>query len=358
MVAPRSTDEQRGRREYLLNVTVAVMGGLATLATSISGVALLAFPYLVLPPLILAAVTAAFCLLAYWLGRRGYVVLAGYIPSLVIWGTVTVLLAAGGWGTLVPVGYVLCTTLATLLSGLPGGIAVGTLSLVSFVVATSVAGNLPGNLPNLLPLGGGPLTADLIILGTTLVAACILVYALDRQLARTSAHRLAEVQAYADELETIGRDREKLIQELQQTAEGHKQNAARLLQIIRTISVPVLPIAEGVIVMPLVGRLDPQRAELLIDDMLAGIATHQADYVLLDLTGMPEIDLDAAQSLVRTIQGAQMLGSECQLVGVQPAVAQALAEQDVNLSKIVTYRTLREGIAALLAQRTAHTLSA
>jgi anti-anti-sigma regulatory factor len=350
VVAPRSINEQRAHKEYLLNVTAVVMGGLATLSATINGIALFWIADVALPATILSVVIAAFCVLAYWLGRRGYVALAGYVPPLVIWGTVTCLLAVGGWRTLLPAGYVLCIILATLLSGLPGGIAIGILSLASYGIVQWQFSQ--GTLPNLLSLPASSPGIDLFILGTTLIAACIMFHALDRQLAISSDRTLAEMGIYADEMEAIGREREDLIRELREKAERQGE----LLATVRAISAPVLPVAEGVIVMPMVGKLDPQRAQLLLNDVLEGITTHEADYVLLDLTGMPEIDSPSAQSLVQVIKGARMLGSECRLVGVQSEVAQALTHRAIDLSEVATYRTLREGISALLVQRMTDTL--
>jgi anti-anti-sigma regulatory factor len=183
-----------------------------------------------------------------------------------------------------------------------------------------------------------------LILGITMGGACALLYVLDRQLVNTSAKRVQEMRLYADELEEVARERERLVFRLQETAREQEQ----LLATIRKISAPVLPLFEGLIVMPLVGQLDSERTALLLDDMLHGIRAYDADYVLLDVTGVPSMSSESAQNLLQAVNGARMLGSECKLVGVQPAVAQELVQLGTDLAEIPSYSTLREGLADLL----------
>jgi anti-anti-sigma regulatory factor len=109
---------------------------------------------------------------------------------------------------------------------------------------------------------------------------------------------------------------------------------------------------ERLIVMPLTGQLDPQRADRLLDDLLDGITTHEADHVLLDVTGLLDIDQDSVSGLLRAIQGAQLLGGKCALIGVQAGMAQSLVSLGVDLSDITTYGTLREGVAAIASTGT------
>jgi anti-anti-sigma regulatory factor len=344
LIRPRSANEQRARKEFLLNVTVFSIGGAAALvALSSSSVALVfesAFSPLLLA---ISAVLAFACYIAYRLGRQGHLTLGGYIPSAAIWAIVTGVLAAGGWHTAVAVGYVLGVVLATLLTGLVGGIILSVASVVTY-----------GTIGWRFSLG--MLSTDMffppdklwgintVILGLTMGAACALLYVLDRQLVDTSAKRVKEMRLYGDELEEIARERERLIFRLRETTQEQEQ----LLTTIRKISAPVLPLFEGLIVMPLVGQLDAERAALLLDDMLRGIRTYNADYVLLDVTGVPSLSPESAQSLLQAVNGARMLGSVCKLVGVQPAVAQGLVHLNADLAEVPSYSTLREGLSDLL----------
>ena len=344
MVRPRSLTELGARREFLLNVTVLVLGGLAAINVLLSGVAVLVFGLPVFRvPLLAGAVMVGTCYIAYRLGRRGNVALGGYIPPLVIWGAATGLLMTGGWHTTIAAGYVLSVALATLLNGLTGGVVASAAGLIAY----SVAGWRFFHTGISTPLFSDPqslLGVNIIFLGTLLIATCALLYAFDRQVANSAARRLQETQSYADELEQVAQEREQLIAELQRTTREQE----RLLDTVRKISAPVLPLFGGLVVMPLVGQFDPDRAKLLLDDLLRGIQVYNADYVLLDVTGVPSMDSASAQSLLEAVQGARMLGSECKLVGVQPAVAQELVSLDIDLSEVASYSTLREGLADLL----------
>ncbi len=345
LVTTRSTDETLARREQLLNMTVAVMVGLSLLNLLINGVAAL-----VGQPtgtsLLLTVLTIAICLLAYGLGRSGRIIAGGYVIALMIWLTATGLLALGGWYTTVPVGFILSVSLATILSGWQAGTVVGLLSVASF---TMVGWQLnEAGLLNELPPFQENLAASLTILITTVIAACALFYTLDRQIVAITNRRVNEMRLYADELERIAREREQLVYQLQSVT----RRQDNLLAAIREVSAPVLPLFEGLIVMPLVGQLDAQRAALLLDDVLEGINRHQADTVLLDMTGMSNIDTESAQRLIETIRGAQMLGSECKLVGVQPAVAQELIALNLDLARLNCYSTLQEGLADLIQHTT------
>ncbi|MBN1581207.1 MAG: STAS domain-containing protein [Anaerolineae bacterium] len=342
---PRSANEQKARKEFLLNVTVFVVGALAAGIALLSGMATLVFESVLSPAILVVSATAAFaCYIAYRLGRQGYLVLAGYIPSAVFWAIATGVLAVGGWHTSIAVSYVLAVGLATLLNGLVGGIVT---SVASLAIYGTIGWQFSlGMVPiEMFPSPEKLWLVNTMILGITMGGACALLHVLDRQLATTSAKRVQEMRLYADELEEVAREREQLVFRLQKTTQEQEQ----LLVTMRKISAPVLPLFKGLIVMPLVGQLDSERTALLLDDMLRGIRAYDADYVLLDVTGVPSMSSASAQNLLQAVNGARMLGSECKLVGVQPAVAQELVQLDIDLAEIPSYSTLREGLSDLLS---------
>lgn len=117
-------------------------------------------------------------------------------------------------------------------------------------------------------------------------------------------------------------------------------------ELIRGLSVPVLPIGAGTLVMPLVGALDAERLEALLQRALAAIAAGPTRMVVLDITGVPMIDERVAQGLMRVPQAARLLGAEVMLVGVTPEVAQTVIGLGLNLGGLRTASTLAEAIAA------------
>lgn len=125
----------------------------------------------------------------------------------------------------------------------------------------------------------------------------------------------------------------------------------RLLETVRELSTPAIPIYDGILVLPLVGNIDTGRASQVMEAVLGGIAREQASVVIVDVTGVPIIDTGVANHLVQVTQAAQLLGARCLLVGIKPEVAQTLVQLGVNLSSIVTRSNLQAGVAFALENR-------
>ncbi len=113
---------------------------------------------------------------------------------------------------------------------------------------------------------------------------------------------------------------------------------------IRELSTPLLPLADHVIAMPLVGTIDCSRAQQVMETLLEGIADYQAETAIVDITGITTIDTQIAQALIRTAQAVRLLGAHIILTGIQPPIAQALVHLGADLSGILTYSTLQAGI--------------
>lgn len=113
------------------------------------------------------------------------------------------------------------------------------------------------------------------------------------------------------------------------------------------LSTPLIPINEHVVVMPLIGALDQQRAHQVIQVVLHGIEQSQARVAILDITGVPVIDPLVAQALLQAAQGVQLLGAQLMLTGIRPEVAQTIVGLGIDLSRIATHSSLQSGIAAV-----------
>jgi PAS domain S-box-containing protein len=129
-------------------------------------------------------------------------------------------------------------------------------------------------------------------------------------------------------------------------------------EIIRTqaaalaeLSTPLIPITDTVMVMPLIGTVDSRRAQQVIDSLLEGVASSRAQTAILDITGVPVVDTQVANALVRAAQSVKLLGAQVVLSGIRPEVAQTLVGLGVDLSGIVTSSTLQSGIAHAIAKR-------
>jgi rsbT co-antagonist protein RsbR len=123
--------------------------------------------------------------------------------------------------------------------------------------------------------------------------------------------------------------------------------------LIRTMSTPLIPITDEIVVMPLVGTLDQERADQVIDSLLRGIAAIQPRVAILDITAVPVVDADVANALVRAAHAARMLGVDVVLTGLRAEVAKTLVDMGLDLPGVRTCSTLKSGIA-LSMNRKAH----
>ncbi|WP_437496235.1 PAS domain S-box protein [Sorangium sp. So ce1099] len=113
---------------------------------------------------------------------------------------------------------------------------------------------------------------------------------------------------------------------------------------IRELSTPLIPLDAGILVMPLVGRLDRVRIEQLLERLLQGVVAQRATTVILDVTGVPMVDAEIADSLIRAAQAVKLLGAEVILTGVRPEVAQTMVGIGIDLREIVTLSSLQSGL--------------
>jgi rsbT co-antagonist protein RsbR len=142
------------------------------------------------------------------------------------------------------------------------------------------------------------------------------------------------------DLEQRNRDLEYALAEIKTSAAAREALSAT----IRTLSVPVVPILEHVLVVPLVGDIDAERAHLLLDHLLRGIAAQRARIAILDVTGVPCIDSTTADWLLQATQAARLLGARCFLVGIRPEVAEALVASGADLTDLTTRADLRSAV--------------
>ena len=113
---------------------------------------------------------------------------------------------------------------------------------------------------------------------------------------------------------------------------------------IRELSTPVLPVRERLLVLPIIGVLDTDRARQLTEQLLTGIRTHRARVVVMDITGAPDIDETVANHLVQTVDASRLMGASVIITGLSPKIAQTLVTIGVDLSKMNTIGDLQGGL--------------
>ena len=121
--------------------------------------------------------------------------------------------------------------------------------------------------------------------------------------------------------------------------------------IIESLSTPVVQVWDGILAMPLVGTIDSRRAMQITESLLSTIAEQQAEYVIVDITGIPLVDTQAAHYLIQTAQASRLLGCQVALVGIGVGMAQTLVQLGVDLRTLNTMANLQAGVAWAFNQR-------
>lgn len=113
---------------------------------------------------------------------------------------------------------------------------------------------------------------------------------------------------------------------------------------IRELSTPVLPIRERLLILPIIGVLDAERARQLTEQLLNGIRQHRAKVVVIDITGASDVDEAVANHLVRTVDASRLMGASAIITGLSPEIARTLVTIGVDLSKMHTIGDLQGGL--------------
>ena len=115
-------------------------------------------------------------------------------------------------------------------------------------------------------------------------------------------------------------------------------------EAIRELSTPVLQVRERLLILPIIGIVDSERARQLTEQLLRGIRSNRAKVVVMDITGVPSVDATVANHFVQTVEAARLLGATVIVTGLSPEIAQTLVTIGVDLSKMNTVGDLQGGI--------------
>src|SRR6266404_7579531 len=115
-------------------------------------------------------------------------------------------------------------------------------------------------------------------------------------------------------------------------------------EAIRELSTPVLQVRERLLILPIIGVIDPQRARQLTEQLLRGIRSNRAKVVVIDITGVPSVDSTVANHLVQTVDASRLMGATVIVTGLSSEIAQTLVTIGVDLTKMRTVGDLQGGI--------------
>jgi rsbT co-antagonist protein RsbR len=131
-------------------------------------------------------------------------------------------------------------------------------------------------------------------------------------------------------------------------AVGFVQERERVIrqqqEAIRELSTPVLQVRERLLILPIIGIVDSERARQLTEQLLRGVRANRAKVVVMDITGVPSVDATVANHLVQTVEASRLLGATVIVTGLSPEIAQTLVTIGVDLTKMNTVGDLQGGI--------------
>jgi rsbT co-antagonist protein RsbR len=235
------------------------------------------------------------------------------------------------------------------------GLAIGFIGVVA--ILSALGSNLVGFASNeqISPLSWS---------STIILVVCALTLLLDRfrlvlrDALDAAMQRQRELEQLQASLEQIVSERTASLAAALQEGERREARLEQALgdlqasqTTIRELSAPVIPVLPGVLVMPLVGALDEQRAGDFAQNLLQSVEQQRARYAIIDVTGVPLVDTHVAKTVISAAASIRLLGATTLLVGIRPEVAQTLVSLGVDLSNIATFANLQEAIVSLQSQR-------
>jgi rsbT co-antagonist protein RsbR len=110
------------------------------------------------------------------------------------------------------------------------------------------------------------------------------------------------------------------------------------------LSTPVVKLWEGVVSVPLVGTLDSARAQVVMERLLQTLIDTGSPFAIIDITGVPAVDTQVAQHLLKTVMAARLMGAECIVSGIRPQIAQTIVALGIEFGDIVTKANLADAL--------------
>ncbi len=122
-------------------------------------------------------------------------------------------------------------------------------------------------------------------------------------------------------------------------------------EMIRALSCPLIPFGKGAVLMPLIGHINHGRATRIVEELARGVVEQQAAIAVLDVTGVPNVDAEVADALLRAASVVRLLGADVVLTGIQPAIAKVIVELGIDMSGFTVKSSLRDGLSLLMQNR-------
>jgi rsbT co-antagonist protein RsbR len=129
---------------------------------------------------------------------------------------------------------------------------------------------------------------------------------------------------------------------------GRESVIARQQRDLIELSTPVVKLWDGVVAVPLIGTLDSERTQIVMESLLERIVETNSTMAIIDITGVPTVDTLVAQHLLKTVAAARLMGADCVISGIRPQIAQTIVHLGLTLSEVTTKATMADAIAHAL----------
>jgi rsbT co-antagonist protein RsbR len=143
------------------------------------------------------------------------------------------------------------------------------------------------------------------------------------------------------------------------TTEVYQKSREEIIQKqqreVLELSTPVVKLWDGILALPLIGTLDSERTQVVMESLLQSIVETGAGIAIIDITGVPTVDTLVAQHLLKTVAAARLMGAECIISGIRPQIAATIVHLGVELGAVITKATLADAFSLAL-KRTGQTI--
>jgi rsbT co-antagonist protein RsbR len=129
---------------------------------------------------------------------------------------------------------------------------------------------------------------------------------------------------------------------------GREALILRQQQEMMELSTPVVQLWDGILGLPLIGTLDSERTQVVMQSLLERIVESGARIAIIDITGVPTVDTLVAQHLMKTVAAARLMGADCIISGIRPQIAQTVVHLGLDLTSVITKATLADAFAVAL----------
>ncbi|RDW17174.1 RsbR protein [Oceanobacillus arenosus] len=154
---------------------------------------------------------------------------------------------------------------------------------------------------------------------------------------------------FSELLTSVDRWVEPIIHQLINEYTGSWEHILSIQRIaLQELSAPLIPVTDGITIMPLIGTIDTERAKLIMENLLEGAIKHNSEVVLIDITGVPVVDTMVAHHIIQAAEAVRLIGATCILVGIRPEIAQTIVNLGIDLTNLPTKSSLKKGFTSAL----------